>query len=530
MKSLASYVDFRKAYVRMLVYVNLKIKEETKMSDAEKKVKTPHRPGFLLAIIPVIVLLATMILASQVWGIDPHVPLVISCVVTALIATICGYSWETIITAGLDAIRSAVEALLIIMCVGMLIGSWVWAGTMPAMVYYGLDLISPGAFLVVGAILCGLVGLATGSSWTATGTVGVALMGVAMGLGIDAPIAAGMAISGAYMGDKLSPLSDSTNVAAASAGTPLYDHVGAMMTTTIPSFCLALVGYGILGAIVIDKDGYDPQLTMDIQNAIQDNFYISWWIILPVLVVFYGAWKKIPAIPSLLLAAAVACVIAMVAQGASLGEVLGALQYGYSADTGNAVADKLLNRGGIDSMMWTISLIMFALAYGGMLEKCGFVETLLGGLTKKIKSLGGLVAATIVTGIICDVILTDQYLAIMIPGRLYSKQFDEYGVSRSFLSRTTEDGGTLWSPMIPWNGCGAYQSATLGVHNLQFWPYAFMNIINPIYAIIITYLGKGIKWKEYDGLQGEELKAAKAKKKAEIEEMKKQGKSPLRRG
>ncbi len=447
-------------------------------------------------------------------------PLVLSCIATALMAAVCGYNWEAIITGALDSIKSAVEALLIIMCVGMLIGSWVWAGTMPAMVYYGLEMISPGAFLVVGAILCGIVGLATGSSWTASGTVGVALMGVAMGLGIDAPIAAGMVISGAYMGDKMSPLSDSTNVAAAAAGTPLYDHVGAMMTTTIPSFCLALVGYGIVGAVVIDKDGYDPTLAQGIQDAIADTFNLSPWLMIPVLVVLYGAIKRIPAIPSLLLAAAFGCAIAMIAQGATLAEVLGALQYGYEADTGNAIADKLLNRGGIDSMMWTISLIMFALAYGGMLEKCGFVETLMGGFVKRVKTLGGLVASTIVTGIICDVILTDQYLAIMIPGRIFSHEFDRRGLSRSFLSRTTEDGATLWSPMIPWNGCGAYQSATLGVSNWAFMPWAFMNLINPVLAIVITYLGIGVKYKEYDGLRGEELKAAKAKKKAELKSAK----------
>ena len=166
--------------------------------------------------------------------------------------------------------------------------------------------------------------------------------------------------------------------------------------------------------------------------------------------------------------------------------------------------------------MWTISLIMFALAYGGILEKCGFAETLMGGLVRRVKTLGGLVTSVIVTGIICDVILTDQYLAIMIPGRLFAKEFDKKGVSRSFLSRTTEDGATLWSPMIPWNGCGAYQAATLGVSNWQFMPFAFMNLINPIYAIVITYLGIGIKYKEYDGLTGAELKEAKAKKKAEL--------------
>ncbi len=490
----------------------------------EKTVRQPRRPKLWEALLPIAVLLVTMVIGTLVWGADPHIPLVLSCVVTALVAAWCGNSWETILTGALDSIKSAVEALVIIMCVGMLIASWIWSGTMPAMVYYGLKLIAPSVFLFVGALLCGIVGLATGSSWTASGTVGVALMGVAMGLGIDAPIAAGMVISGAYMGDKLSPMSDSTNVAAAAARTPLYDHVSAMMTTTIPSFCLALVIYLLLGFAIIDKDGYDIHLATDIQNTILDNFYISPWIICPVLVILFAAWKKIPAIPSLLLAAAFGVVIAIFAQGAHLADVMIGLQTGFTADTGSEVTDSLLNRGGIDSMMWTISLIMFALAYGGILEKCGFAETLMGGFLKRIKNVGGLVAATIVTGIICDVILTDQYLAIMVPSRLYASKFDEKGLSRSFLSRTTEDGATLWSPMIPWNGCGAYQAATLGVSNWEFMPYAFMNIINPIYAIIISYLGIGIKYKEYDGLSGAELKAAKAKKKAELKAAKAAGK------
>ncbi len=487
----------------------------------EKKVMTPRKPSFAEAIIPVIALLGSMLICTIKWGMDPHVPLIFSCVVTAIIAYICGNNWEVIITGALDSIKSATEALLIILAVGCLIGEWVLGGTMPAMVYYGLDLIAPGAFLVLGCILVAIVGLATGSSWTASGTVGVALMGVAMGLGISAPIAAGMVISGAYTGDKLSPLSDSTNVAAASAETPLYDHVRAMMTTTIPSFCIACVLYGIMGIFIIDKEGYNAELARSIQEAIDAEFNLSPLLILPVLVVFWGAWKRIPAIPSLLLAALCGGICAMIAQGVSFPDMLQALQSGYEADTGNETADSLLTRGGFDNMMWTISLIMFALAYGGILEKAGFVETLLGGINKRIKSLGGLVFATIVTGIICDIILTDQYLAIMIPGRMYAKEFDARGVSRSFLSRTTEDGATLWSPMIPWNGCGAYQSATLGVSNWQFGPFAFMNIINPILAICMTYAGIGIKWKEYDGLEGDELKAAKEKKKAELAEAKK---------
>lgn len=476
------------------------------------------------ALIPVAAIMVFMIVGTVVWGMDHHIPLVLACVVTAFVAAACGYKWDAIITGALDSVKSAVEALLIILCVGMLIGSWVWAGTMPAMVYYGLKFISPSVFLALGLVLTAIVGLATGSSWTASGTVGVALMGVAMGLGISAPLAAGMIIAGAYTGDKLSPLSDSTNVAAAAAGTPLYDHVGAMMTTTVPSFVISFVLYLIVGFVVIDTSGYDASLAQGIMDAIAENFYLSPWIMLPVLVVIFAAVKRIPAIPSLLLAAAVAAVIAIFAQGASVPDVLIGLQAGFSIETGNEYADSLLNRGGLDSMLWTISLIMFALAYGGMMEKCRFVESLMGGIVKRVKSTASLVAATIITGIICDVILTDQYLAIMIPSRMFRDEFDKRDLSRSFLSRTTEDGATLWSPMIPWNGCGAYQAATLGVHNFAFMPFAFVNLINPVLAVVITAFGIGVKYKEYDGLRGAELRAAKAKKKAELAAAKKEAK------
>lgn len=486
--------------------------------------KQPRMPKVWEALIPVAAIMVFMIVGTVVWGMDPHIPLVLACVVTAFVAAACGYKWDAIITGALDSVKSAVEALLIILCVGMLIGSWVWAGTMPAMVYYGLKFISPSVFLALGLVLTAIVGLATGSSWTASGTVGVALMGVAMGLGISAPLAAGMIIAGAYTGDKLSPLSDSTNVAAAAAGTPLYDHVGAMMTTTVPSFVISFVLYLIVGFVVIDTSGYDASLAQGIMDAIAENFYLSPWIMLPVLVVIFAAVKRIPAIPSLLLAAAVAAVIAIFAQGASVPDVLIGLQAGFSIETGNEYADSLLNRGGLDSMLWTISLIMFALAYGGMMEKCRFVESLMGGIVKKVKSTASLVAATIITGIICDVILTDQYLAIMIPSRMFRDEFDKRDLSRSFLSRTTEDGATLWSPMIPWNGCGAYQAATLGVHNFAFMPFAFVNLINPVLAVVITAFGIGVKYKEYDGLRGAELRAAKAKKKAELAAAKKEAK------
>ncbi len=474
------------------------------MNMENAKETIPRNPTFFEALIPAVFMMVIIILCTILWGIEPHIPIVLSCIVAALVAFRCGHNWLTIITGVIDSITRAVEALLIVMIVGMLIGAWVLSGTMPAMVFYGLEIIAPQVFLVVGAILCAIVGLATGSSWTASGTVGVALMGIAMGLGINPAIAAGMVISGAYMGDKWSPLSDSTNIAAATAETPLYEHVRSMMTTTLPSFCIALVLYGIVGFLTIEGS-YDRQAVIEIQNAISGDFYISWWLILPVLVVIFSAYKKIPAIPSLLLAAAIGGIFAMIAQGSSFADFLGALHYGYETETGNAIADKLLNRGGLDSMMWTISLIMFALAFGGILEKCGFIEVLLTPLVQRVKTVGGLVTATIVTGIVCDFVLTDQYLSIIVPGRMYAKTFDEKGLKRSFLSRTLEDGATLWSPLVPWNGCGAYQAATLGVHNFDFLPYAFMNLVNPVYAIVISYLGIGVRYKDGAG-KGKEKK------------------------
>lgn len=455
----------------------------------------PRAPKMWEALLPVVAMMVFIIVGLLLWELEPHIPIVLASIVAALVATRLGYSWQAIVSGILDSIGRATEALIIVMIVGMLIGSWVLSGTMPAMVYHGLSLLTPGMFLPIGAILCGIVGLATGSSWTASGTVGVALMGIAVGLGINPAIAAGMVISGAYMGDKWSPLSDSTNVAAATAETPLYEHVRAMMTTTLPSFLIALVLYTIVG-LRIGTSGYDAGAVQEIQSTISAHFNVSPWVILPIIAIIIGAIKQIPAIPSLLFATFLGGIVAIVAQGAGVCDFLTSMHYGFSIETGHAVTDQLLNRGGLDSMLWTISLIMFALAFGGILEKCGFIEVLLGDVVSRVKSVGSLVTLTIVTGILSNVVLTDQYLAIIVPGRMYAGTYDKFGLKRSFLSRTLEDGGTLWSPMIPWNGCGAYQAATLGVHNFAFAPYAFMNLINPVYAIIISYLGIGVRYRD----------------------------------
>lgn len=457
--------------------------------------KNVREPKLWEALVPIIGMMLIIVIGILKFGLEPHIPIVLACILAAFMAKKVGHSWNSILSGMLESINRALEALLIVMIVGMLIGSWVSAGTVPAMVYYGLGLISPKVFLPTGAILCAIVSIATGSSWTSAGTVGIALMSIAQGLGINPALAAGMVISGAYFGDKLSPLSDSTNVAAATAETPLYDHVGAMITTTLPSFIIALILYTIVG-LKIGGGDFDPSRVDLIRNTIAENFRITPLLMIPPLFVIFAAVTKIPSIPSLLAASGIGGVMAIIFQGRDLGSVLQTLHTGFVADTGVEVVDSLLNRGGVDSMMWTISLIMFALAFGGILEKAGFTEAILGRVVSKVKSVGGLVTLTIITGIICDFVLTDQYLSIIVPGRMYAKAYDDMGLDRKFLSRTLEDGATLWSPLVPWNGCGAYQAATLGVPTFQYLPYAFLNLINPIVAIIMSYLGIAVFYKE----------------------------------
>ncbi|MBF8984006.1 Na+/H+ antiporter NhaC [Lutibacter sp. B2] len=467
------------------------------------KERTPRKPYLWEALVPIIGMMLIIIFAILKLGLEPHIPIVIATTLAAFMAAKVGYAWTDIRDGILESIFRALEALIIVMIVGMLIGTWVLSGSVPAMIYYGLSLISPKLFLVTGAILCAIVSVATGSSWTSSGTVGIALMGIAAGLGVNPALAAGMVISGAYFGDKLSPLSDSTNIAAATAETSLYDHVGSMVYTTLPSFLIALIIYGVIG-FRFGGGNFDVSRVTLIQDTITQNFSITPWLLIPPIFVIFVAVKKIPAIPSLLAAATLGGIWAMIFQGSSLGEVLNAFHYGYSSETGVAVVDKLLSRGGVDSMMWTISLIIFALAFGGILEKAKFTEVILSKIVKRVKTVGGLVATTIITGIICDFILTDQYLAILVPGRMYAQAFDDMGLERRYLSRTLEDGATLWSPLCPWNGCGAYQSATLGVNSFAFLPYAFMNLVNPILAITMAYLGIAVfKKKEKEESQSE---------------------------
>lgn len=447
------------------------------------------------ALIPIIVLIASLSYGIIVLGADPHIPLLVAIVVASLVAIFgLGFSWQEIEKGAIETISMAMQAILILMVIGTVVGSWILSGTVPSMIYYGLKILSPGIFLVATTLICCVVSLATGSSWTTAGTVGIALIGVGQGLGIPAKIVAGAIISGAYFGDKISPLSDTTNLAPAMAGSTLFEHVRYMLYTTVPSLIIALILYGIIGARYAGR-ALDTANIDAILGGLSANFYISPVLLIPPIVVIILVVLKAPALPGLLSGTGLGALFAAIFQKASLGEIVNTIHYGYSIESGNEMIDSLLNGGGLDSMMWTVSLILLAMTFGGIMEKSGMLGAIANKILTVANSTGSLVTATVLSSIAINILAADQYLSIVIPGRMYKDAYDKMGLEPRLLSRTLEDAGTLTSPLVPWNTCGAYMYSVLGVSALGaggYLPFAFLNLINPLVAIFYAFTGISI--------------------------------------
>jgi NhaC family Na+:H+ antiporter len=381
----------------------------------------------------------------------------------------------------------AMQAVLILMVIGSIIGTWILSGTVPTMIYYGLKLLSPGIFLLATAVICCIVSLATGSSWTTAGTVGIALMGVGLGLGMPAGLVAGAIVSGAYFGDKISPLSDTTNLAPAMAGTTLFEHVKHMIYTTLPALLISLVLYGILGAKYAGEN-FDTNQISQILSTISDSFTISPLLLIPPIIVIIIVVLKIPAIPGLMAGAVLGGIFAALFQGSSVGDIIDAAHYGYTMESGFQIVDDLLSRGGLDGMMWTVSLILIALAFGGIMEKTGMLHAVGNTILKLANSTGSLILSTVLTCIAVNLLTGEQYLSLVVPGRMYKDAYAERGIHPKVLSRALEGSGTVTSALIPWNTCGAFMWTTLGVHPFAYAPYAFLNIFVPIINVLYGYL------------------------------------------
>ncbi len=418
---------------------------------------------------------------------DAHIALVLAAVIAAIIAVLNGWKWSYIEKGILAAIDRSMQACLILMVVGMMIGAWISGGVVPAMIYYGLMILKPSIFLVAGCLLCCIVSLATGSSWTTAGTIGVALIGVGMGLGINPAMTAGAIVSGAYFGDKMSPLSDTTNLAPAIAGSNLFEHIRHMVYTVTPSLLLALILYGILGA-GHGKGEVDLSVVAMIMDGIQEEFFISPILLLPPVCVILMVAFKMPALPGLIGGTALG-VVFMAVQGVSPVDWGTVLNYGYeSASEIEEVAD-LLTRGGMQDMMWTISLIMCAMTFGGVMDSTEQLRSLAEALLKVAKGVGSLVTITVFSCIFVNIVACDQYLAIILPGRMYKEAFEDRRLKAKNLSRCLEDAGTMTSSLVPWNTCGATMSKFLMVPTFTYLPYAFLNLFNPLISIIYGFTG-----------------------------------------
>ncbi|MGX1983262.1 transporter (NhaC family) [Thermolongibacillus altinsuensis] len=444
--------------------------------------------SFKVAIIPVLVTIVVMAITIVVLEKSPHIPLIVGTTVAALIAWRSGYKWREIEEAMYNGIRLALSAIVIIMLVGLTIGAWIGGGIVATMIYYGLKLLTPSLFLVSITIICVVVSLAIGSSWSTMGTIGVAGMGIGLSMGIPAPMVAGAIISGAYFGDKMSPLSDTTNLASGLTNTDLFVHIRHMLYTTIPGLLITLGVYAFLGR----NFGKGSAETADIQQTLevlQDHFLISPFLLLIPLLVIVLVAKKVPAIPALIVGIILGFLSQVFVQGDSVSDAVGALQSGFVIDTGNKMVDDLFNRGGLESMMYTVSMTIVAMTFGGVLEHTGMLQAIVNQILKLAKTAKGLVASTIFSCVATNATCSEQYISIVIPSRMYASAYMEKGLHSKNLSRALEDGGTLTSVFFPWNTCGVFILGTLGVHAFDYAPYAVLNFIVPIISILYALTG-----------------------------------------
>lgn len=466
-------------------------------------------PSFIDAFIPLIALII-MLSASVSYFADNssfgpnQIALLFAMGIAIIIGLKNGYSWAGIEKAIANGIAISLGAILILLVVGALIGTWLLSGTVPTMVYFGLQIIDPSWFYAAACVVCGIVAMSIGSSWTTAATVGVAFIGIANGFEMSTSVTAGAVISGAYFGDKLSPLSETTNLAPAVAGSELFAHIRNMLWTTIPSISIALVLFLIIGFDHSSGNVGSTDAIETLTETLQATYNISVFNLIPLVVLLVLAYKKMPAFPAVAIGAIIGAIWAgifqqeligkMAEQGVSAVEanikvIWTAFFDGVVVKTGNSEIDELLSRGGMSSMLNTIWLVMCALSFGAVLEHLGMLKKFVESILSAAKSTGSLIASTIATCIGTNLITADQYMAIVMPGRMYKEEYQRRGLHPTALSRTLEDSGTITSPLIPWNTCGAFMFGALALTSYDYIFYCFFNLINPILAIIYGYLG-----------------------------------------
>jgi len=447
-------------------------------------------PTTFEAFLPFVAMALLLGVGYGVYRLRIEVLLIAAAAVAGLVAVRLGYTWAELQEGIITGIAKALPAVLILVCVGALISTWIAAGTIPLLLRIGLHTISPRFFLVTACVLCSLVSLFTGTSWGTVGTIGIALIGVAGGLGVPAGAAAGAVVAGAYFGDKLSPFSDTTNLAPVAAGSNLFDHIRHMLWTTLPAWTLGLLVYFVVG--LRSEPASSPERVAAILETLANAFVMSPWALLPLPVVLYFALRQRPTVPGILLASALAGAIAVILQGESLRDVAEAAVTGYVPDTGDPAVDGLLSRGGMGPMMEVTLIVFAAFSFAGIANRAGLLDVALGHLMRLTRSTGQLVAATVSSTIFTALITGSSYLTILMPGELFAPAYRQRGLAAKNLSRTLEDSGTVVVPLIPWSAAGVFMATTLDVPTLSYLPWAVLNYTGFLFAILYGLTGIAI--------------------------------------
>lgn len=462
-----------------------------------EQVKKPRGPYFWEAIVSMLALVIGVSSGIVFYETDPHIPMLLGVLVACIVGLRAGYSWEVIQDGMIGGVTNALQAVIILMIIGILIGVWIMSGVVPTLLYYGLQVLSPSYFLAATLVICSISSLATGSSWGTTGTLGIAFMGIGSGLGLPEPIVAGAVLSGAYFGDKMSPLSDTTNLAPAMVGTDLYTHIKHMAYTTSVSITITFVLFVIIG-LGYSSDSADLSQIDIYLKTLDENFMISPIFLIPPVLVAVISYFRVPAIPGITIGALVAALLGILFQGNGYGGFLDVALNGFSPDTGVAAVDELLAKGGMLSMMYTVAIIVVAMMFGGVAERTGQMRVVVERLLERAKSTGSLIASSALTGIAANLLVCDQYMAIVMSGRMYAQEFRNRGLHPKNLSRSVEDSATVTANLVPWNSGGAYQAGVLGVATLAYLPFNFFCWLSPLVTILFGYMGWTIQRVEDD--------------------------------
>lgn len=426
-------------------------------------------------------------------GLSLVVPLFLSWLVMFLFAIYKKEDWKVFETFGLQSVRDGFQSVMIVMAVGALIGAWILSGTVPTLIYYGLKIISPKWFLPATLILCSILSTATGTSYGSAGSAGLAMMGIGISMGFPPGMIAGAVICGALFGDKMSPFSDTTNLAPAMAGGELFKHIGSMMWTTFPTWLLSLGIFTLLG-FKFSVANYDPTVVQEYLAGLQEIFTINLLALLPIVLIIALLIFKTPALPTIMIGGVFGGIIAIFLQGSTIVQVITAMHKGFKIDSGILLIDKLLNRGGVNSMTDVTMIMIFAMGLGGMLEKTGILGNFLNLIVNKITSTGRLVLATLGVSYLSGAVGCTMSMAHVITGKLMAPIYREKGVAPEILSRTMEDAGTLGGTLMPWHTNAVFFTGTLGVLYSEYIPYVFLCYLTPLVSIFLAYTGISIKY------------------------------------